>query len=920
MRYHCCDERRLSVLKEEAAKNNPASLNGLEYLEVHDSGVKGDALRQRTLLLKFLKPVPALTPGNLRIFGGERIKTVTIDWVARADALPAGEDPKLVDGLVPLDRFLVVRTAFYGDHSYYTLRLVAIGSDEIAPAGFDPRLAEVKFSFKVQCPSDFDCAVATPCPPQSAPLPPLNYLARDYATFRRLLLDRLSVLMPQWRERNAADGGVALVELLAYVGDHLSYRQDALATEAYLGTARRRVSLRRHARLVDYLVHEGCNARAWVRVFVAAEGVALPQGTQLLTRVPGASKRAAPASQEYREALAAGALVFETCDDAVLYRSHERLAFYTWGERRCCLPRGTTGATLHGHLPNLKAGDVLVFAEELGANTGDAADADRSHRCAVRLTHVRLGTDPSGGLFATPPHNNPVPVTEIRWAAEDGLPFPLCLSAVTDRAHGERYLEEVSAAYGNVVLADHGRTMTEEALGTAPPARQNYAGAQTVLGCRRPEPKQIPSRFRPPLKQRPLTHALPQQPRRLFSAEAGIALVADLTARNFSATVRDWLQGHGIVFTRAPVVVQGSDGQWSIADGSQAYGIRSAAGGLDVHEQAQAALRAMDAEPRRARPQIVLRSDLNGQPQNWAPQPDLLASDGAAAEFVVETEHDGRASLRFGDDRNGRRPNAGERFFAVYRVGNGTAGNVGAESIAHIVSADSSFLGATNPLPAQGGVDAENADDIRRDAPEAFRTQERAVTPEDYAAVTGRHAEVQRAAATFRWTGSWHTVFLTVDRRGGGDIDAAFESDLHRHVERFRMAGYDLEVDAPRFVPLRIELFVCVRPEYFRAHVKAALLQVFGSGWLPDGRRALFHPDNFSFGQPVYLSDLYAAAQSVEGVASVTVKTFQRRREPSAKPLDDGFIAMGRLEVAQLDNDPNFPERGVFTLSLGGGK
>ena len=37
-----------------------------------------------------------------------------------------------------------------------------------------------------------------------------------------------------------------MVELLAFVGDYLSYQQDAIATEAYLGTARRRVSVRRH--------------------------------------------------------------------------------------------------------------------------------------------------------------------------------------------------------------------------------------------------------------------------------------------------------------------------------------------------------------------------------------------------------------------------------------------------------------------------------------------------------------------------------------------------------------------------------------------------------------------------------------------------------------------------------------------------
>ncbi len=35
-----------------------------------------------------------------------------------------------------------------------------------------------------------------------------------------------------------------------------------------LGTARRRVSVRRHARLVDYFMHEGCNARMWVHIDV----------------------------------------------------------------------------------------------------------------------------------------------------------------------------------------------------------------------------------------------------------------------------------------------------------------------------------------------------------------------------------------------------------------------------------------------------------------------------------------------------------------------------------------------------------------------------------------------------------------------------------------------------------------------------
>ena len=94
----------------------------------------------------------------------------------------------------------------------------------------------------------------------------INYLAKDYASFRQLILDRLALIMPEWQETHVPDLGITLVELLAYVGDYLSYYQDAVATEAYLDTARQRISVRRHVRLVDYAMHEGCNARTWVAV------------------------------------------------------------------------------------------------------------------------------------------------------------------------------------------------------------------------------------------------------------------------------------------------------------------------------------------------------------------------------------------------------------------------------------------------------------------------------------------------------------------------------------------------------------------------------------------------------------------------------------------------------------------------------
>lgn len=924
MKYYCCDRRRLEVVKLNS------TLNGLEYLEVSDSGIVGDPTRQLTLFVKFLRAVPttgtgvlALNKDNFRIEGGERIKSVDIEWIAIANALPAGEPPSLVDGLVPFNEFLVIRTRFYGDFSLYSLRIVSGPGIDTPPADFDPRLSEIQFSFKVQCESDFDCASVTPCPAPPAVNPRLDYLAKDYASFRRLMLDRMNTLMPEWRGRNSADAGVTVVELLAFVGDQLSYQQDAIGTEAYFGTARKRTSLRRHARLVDYSVHEGCNARVWVQLFVNDDGVMIPRSTQLLTRLPNTPDRIVPGGDQLRDALAQKPVVFETVEDTLLYRAHEHLSFYTWGERECCLSKGTIRATLKGRFPNLKAGDVLVFAEKLGPRTGFAEDADHTHRWAVRLTHVRLDQDLSGGLFLPIPNNNPLDVTEIQWAEQDALPFPLCLSTITDKDHGAAYLGEVSAACGNIVLADHGRTLTDEDLGAVPASQLTLASTNDVLSCKRPPLQAVPPRFRPQLSERPLTHALPLTATPLLAFTATAAIVTALQTRSFTVALDDALQAQGLMLQAGPVVVQGGNDMWSVSDGVSAYHLRLDSGQVQVSPLADAAAVITAADPQRARPAIKLADSTDNyqKKDKWLPSPDLLASDDKANEFVVECEHDGSAYLRFGDDEHGKRPNSGIGFKATYRVGNGTAGNIGLESIAHIVSNDVRLLRASNPLPAQGGKNPENTEDIKRDAPEAFRTQERAVTPADYAEVTERHASVQRAAATLRWTGSWYTVFLTVDRKGGGEVDAVYEQTIRDHVERYRMAGYDLEVNSPSYVPLLLEMTVCIKPDYFRADVRAALMRVFSRGWLADGSPALFHPDNFTFGQSVYLSALYEAAQAIQGVASVVIDTFQRlRAQPDPKPLDDGVLTIGRLEIARLDNDPNFPEWGVFNLSVGGGK
>jgi len=208
---------------------------------------------------------------------------------------------------------------------------------------------------------------------------------------------------------------------------------------------------------------------------------------------------------------------------------------------------------------------------------------------------------------------------------------------------------------------------------------------------------------------------------------------------------------------------------------------------------------------------------------------------------------------------------------------------------------------------------------VRQFAPQAFRVQERAVTAADWADVAERQSGIQKAAARLRWTGSWYTAFVTFDRECGLPVDATFKGCMAKALERYRLAGYDLEFNGPIYVPLEMILMVCVKKGYFRSNVKQSLLKAFGSYDLPNGQRGFFHPDNFTFGQPLYQAQIYETAMAVDGVDSVRVLKFKRWGKVDAGELAAEELKPGQFEILRLDNDPNYPENGKIEFDMQAG-
>jgi hypothetical protein len=828
----CRNEQRRDAVRK---KNR---LNGLDYLEVSED--------QLTLSAFFLGKAPEnINNNNIRISGGQRITNINVLSID----VQREPDPELDDVMrVTVDR--------YGDFSIYTLSVVALddtgqATDQPMP-GFDVRYASLDFSFKVGCASDLDCKQLTDCPPEPSEIPEINYLAKDYASFRQLIYDRLSLLMPDWQERHVPDLGVTLVELLAYIGDHLSYYQDAVATEAYLDTARQRISVRRHARLVDYLLHEGCNARAWVCLTVAQDISLQADDFYLITDPGNTNGTILLKPEELPKGSPRSYLIFEPLveqreNPIALYAAHNTIHIYTWGDSQCCLAKGATSATLVNSDTselNLEAGQVLVFEEVKGAKTGNPADADPCHRHAVRLLAVQETTD-----FLTEQT-----IVEVEWSREDALPFAVCVSAI--KQDDCSLIENITVVRGNVILVDHGESATET---LAPvPGITLLPDCDDNCGVR--EAIRVTDRYRPTLTHTELTFSQP----------------LPLTANDNNC----------------------------------------------YHHQYAPASSLLRQDVRKA----IAQASLTENNRLWTAQTDLLASDADDRHFVVEINDNRQAQLRFGDNELGQTPKPDTQFQANYRVGNGLTGNVGAEVINRLVfknNFDTAITQVRNPLPAQGGSAPEPVAEARLLAPHAFRDNlQRAITADDYAQIVMRDFadKVQKAAATLRWTGSWYEVLVAIDPFAASEDEPQLLCKIDQHLRRYRRIAHDVQVTFARYVPLELEMTVCVLPGYLRGHVKAALKDVFSNRLLANGQRGFFHPDNLSFGDGIYLSQLIATAQAVTGVENVQITVFKRQFEASDHEIDNGVLPLSVLEIARLDNDPNFPEHGKLTVFVEGGR
>jgi hypothetical protein len=383
-------------------------VNGIDFVEIAN-------FAQTHLRVHFLNAV-AVKPLSVApvISGGETIATVAVLPVAPSDW---GWD----DGHVVLS----LRVAAPGDFSIYTLQLTGPNIDSF--------YSGVRFSFKAGCTSDLDCApIAPACPPLSGDAPAIDYLAKDFLSFRQALLDFSTQRYPNWQERSEADFGVMFLEALSAIGDELSYTQDRIAAEASLLTATQRRSALRHARLVDYEPGPALSATAVLQFEVNAGATDIPNGLAVIAPGPEGSP-----------------IVFETGlglrDSSspppanAKWNNSPQPNAYWFDDSVSCLQPGATQMDVTGPGYDFRPGQALLI---------ETASNDSIDPPLRQVVHLLKAGDPRGSwaqevfdeLFN-------LTVTRIRWEAADAL------TAARDLAR--------TTVSGNIALATQGRTVTE---------------------------------------------------------------------------------------------------------------------------------------------------------------------------------------------------------------------------------------------------------------------------------------------------------------------------------------------------------------------------------------------------------------------------------------------------------------------------
>ncbi len=405
------------------------------------------------LVLVSLFPDPNPTEAHLEVhfYNNNEIANILADTadpksifpITGGTRLPAGPSAGQVKVTEisgsPSDKFLTLKVSPIGDYSTYML--------SINYQNIDPVFSEINFKFRPGC-FNIDCKPEWEKSRKPPSDPSIDYLAKDYDSFRHTFISAMMERVPGWEATSEADLDQVLIDLFSAAGDELSDYQDRVANEAYIGTARKRVSIARHARLMDYHIHQGNQASTWL-IVKTGNGLEFDINSGFL----------AWTGDDFKSPKA---IIFMSKQKQYVHFLLNKIGLYTWSDSIPALSAGSTTADLKLTVNTKLAADTvrnlirngtikhLIIQEWLNPLTGKIPGRNSNKRQLLSLLPGDDGAetmnDPLTGQW----------FVRINWNNKDKLKFNYCFTA--DCPEGK--VENISLFHGNLLEVYHGKPVS----------------------------------------------------------------------------------------------------------------------------------------------------------------------------------------------------------------------------------------------------------------------------------------------------------------------------------------------------------------------------------------------------------------------------------------------------------------------------
>ena len=298
-----------------------------------------------------------------------------------------------------------------------------------------------------------------------------------------------------------------------------------------------------------------------------------------------------------------------------------------------------------------------------------------------------------------------------------------------------------------------------------------------------------------------------------------------------------------------------------------------------------------------------IRVDVDGVTWN---QVDSFTDSQPRREYRIEFDSSYSGYVVFGNNRAGMIPAAGSKVVITYRQGGGTIGNIVTGFVQTQTQVSVPGFGFSVPVSlrnytkGQYGYDGDGIEEIRRKLPTFLRTQDRAVSANDYKTLadqfaTAYHGQIGKSIATLRNHGCAGNIIdlFVLAKNGDNDLEQAsseLKVDLNETLNAKKMMTDYICIKDGNVISVDVNLDITMDKFYrkFELETKKNITQRINN---------YFSLNNWEYGQSLKDTDIVKLLSDLKEIKELEIALVTNNPNNSGTT-----VATKYYEIIRTDN------------------